>query len=557
MATDETAYSGAQLRALTQAGVALASEFSLLTVLQKLVDIAREQVNARYGALSVMSPQGEIQQFLTSGVSEEERQRIGGLPQGRGLLGVLREGSSLRLADMTKHPRFEGLSPNHPQMRSLLGVPVVLGGRVIGNLYLADKQSAAAFDERDEEIVRLLAAQAAVAVRNAQMYEAEQQRAEEWKALFELGQQVSASPDLQELLDSIVARARRLLQTDMAALMLLSGPDTLVMAAHDGLRTQGMRKLRLLSEHGLQGLTLSEMRPVIVEDYQADPRLKNRPAGLVAEEGLVSQICVPLKGKRGPLGTLTVGDRARRAFSERQAALLEAFANWTAVAIETSQLYDRLASLARLEERERIGMDLHDGVIQAIYAVGLRLEDVADRLADSNGDARAALDKTMDDLNKVIKDIRSYIFDLRPSMSQVADLPQAIRQLAKDLRLNTLMDVQVEVAEPLTGLLDEAEALAFFHIAQEALNNISKHSRASRVQVRLLADERQVRLEVEDNGVGFQSAPGAAREGQGLRNMHDRARSVGATLSWESEPGKGTSVRALLPVTAGRDVAHG
>lgn len=545
--TSARSYSVADLRSLTEACISLTSELSLDAVLQKLVDVAREQVNARYGALSVLNDEGEIGRFLTSGITPEERARIGEPPRGRGLLGViLREGTSLRLDDISADPRSAGFPPNHPRMKSLLGVPVVLEGRVIGNLYLTDKIGAHGFSPEDEEIVRLLATQAAIAVRNAELYEAERRRAEEWKTLFELGREVKASPDLREILTSIVQRARRLLKADLAILMLLSDDSTLEVTAHDGVRTPAMQKLRLLSEHGLQGLVLKTGGPVIVTDYQSDRRLKNKPAGLVAEEGIVSAVSVPLAGKSRLLGTLTVGNRTRTTFTERHAELLEAFANWTVVAIETSQLYDQLQSLALLEERERIGMDLHDSVIQSIYAIGLQLEDCIHRIDRSPQSVKEDLSRAIDGLNRAIRDIRSYIFDLRPRVSEVSDLPEAIRQLAEELRVNTLIDVQVETNDRLDGLTQE-QALAIFHVAQEALNNVGKHSKATTARVRLYRpQEETVALEVSDNGIGFDLQRVDSVQKQGLRNIRDRARSLGGEATLISAPGRGTTVRMQI-----------
>ncbi len=542
-------YSAEELRALADAGIALTSELGLDAVLQRLVEIARELVGTRYAALSVVGPEGKIERFFFSGISEEQRQRIGDLPRGRGLLGVLlREGASLRLEDINNDPRSAGFPPNHPPMKSLLGVPVVCQGHVIGNLYLTEKRDAGSFDERDEEIVRLLAAQASVAIQNAQLYETRERHIEEWKALLELGQEVTASPDLQRLLDSTVARARRLLGTDTAALMLLRNRDNLAMAAHEGLQSAAIMDARPLAKHGLQKLALTTMSPVIVSDYETDERLEGRPATFVEEERLVSLICVPLQGKEGPLGTLTVGNRRPTTFDIRQAELLEALANWAAVAIETSRLYDKLEGVARLEERERIAMDLHDGVIQCIYAVGLHLEDCIDRLDESPGEVKLVLEKGMDDLHQVIRDIRSYIFDLRPRVSQVADLPDAIRQLVEDVRVNTLMTATVEITHSFDGLLDEDQALGLFHIAQEALNNVAKHSKASSVHVMLAVNDGRVTLGVEDNGIGFETPDEGSGEKHGLRNIRDRARSLGAILSMDAQPGRGTRVTVELPV---------
>jgi len=373
-------YTVEQIRALVDAGIALTSQLSIEVILQKLVEIARSQVNSRHAALSVLGPDGRIERFFTSGIGDAERARIGLIPEGRGLLGVLlREGESLRLADLSEDPRSVGFPLHHPPMKSLLGVPVLSRGRIIGNLYLTDKQGSPEFEDTDEEMVRMLATQAAAA-------------------------------------------------------------------------------------------------------------------------------------------------------------------------IETSRLQEQLESLARLEERERIAMDLHDGVIQSVYAVALHLEDCVEGVIELPADVKATLGKAMDDLHEVIKDIRSYIFDLRPQVSEVDDLPEAIRQLAESTRVNTLMDVQLEIAEPLDGLLDPGQALAVFHIAQEALNNVSKHSRASLARVRLTAGSGQLTLEVQDNGVGFEAGPGGAEDKHGLRNMRDRARTLGASLFLDSQPGHGTVVRLEVPV---------
>jgi len=369
--------------------MSLASELSLPAVLQKLVDLAGELVSCRYSALSVLGSQGEIEQFLFSGITQAQRERIGDLPRGRGLLGVLlREGSTLRIQDISKDPRSAGFPPHHPPMRSLLGVPVISRGRIIGNLYLTEKQGAVAFDEMDEEIVRLLATQAAIAIRNAELYAAEE-------------------------------------------------------------------------------------------------------------------------------------------------------------------------SLARLEERERIAMDLHDGVIQSVYAVALHIEDCAERLQEAPQEAKPVLDKAMDDLHQVIKDIRSYIFDLRPRVSEVADLPEALRQLVDEVRVNTLIDAKAEIAEPFDGGLSDDEALALFHVAQEALNNVTKHSRASAVRLKLDASDGQVMLEIQDNGTGFEMQEEGSGEKHGVRNMRDRARALGASLFLDSQLGEGTIVRLELPVGQRRGRAHG
>jgi len=386
-----------------------------------------------------------------------------------------------------------------------------------------------------------------------QLTEAERRRAEEWKALFELGEEVTASPDVPGLLNSIVVRAKSLLDTDLAALMLFStDAGEMQMAAHSGLKTAAMRSLRLVREHGLQGLVLGTGGPVIVDDYQSDDRLRNRPAALVKEEGLVSAISVPFSGKGKVLGTLTVGNRKRTRFTQRQAELLQTFAHWTGVVVETSRLYEQLRNLALLEERERIGMDLHDGAIQSIYAVVLRLEDCAERLHERPDEVAADLEKAMDDLNKVIQDIRSYIFDLRPDVRQ-GDIKSALQDLVQGVRVNALIDTELTLEGDLDGALTEDEATSLFRIAQEALSNVTRHAQASSLRVKLTTALHSVRLEIADDGVGFD--PGAERpaDRRGLRNMEERARGLGASLSVESVAGRGTQVRVELPLRGVRE----
>jgi signal transduction histidine kinase len=544
-------HSGEEIRALLEASVSLTSELSLDSVLQKVVDVAREQIGARYAALSVLNSDGEIEKYISSGITAEERERIGHIPVGRGLLSVLLpEGASLRMDDISKDPRSAGFPPNHPPMRSLLGVPVISHGRILGNLYLTDKQAAPGFDERDEELLSLLSTQAAVAITNAELYEAEQQRADEWQALFDLSREVAVSADLRELLDSVLQRATRLLSADLGLLMLLS-PDgrSLRIAAHAGLLTATQKAPLAVADHGLLQLVIEAGRAVVVTDRGHDKRLDGRPMALLDAEGLVSAIEAPLKGKDNVLGAIVVGNRAKTGFSVQQAELVEMFGNLIAVAIETRQLYEKLESLARLEERERISMDLHDGVIQSIYAVGLHLEDLSGRLPGGAEELKPDIETAMDDLSKVIKDIRSYIFDLRPQLSEVDDLPAALVQLVEHFRANTLVTITLEISDPFESGGGEAEAMALFHIAQEALNNVSKHANATSVAVRLNSSPKYVSLEVEDNGTGFE-VPGEGISGarHGLRNMRDRARSAGAKLSFESSPGRGTTVRVNLPV---------
>jgi signal transduction histidine kinase len=284
-----------------------------------------------------------------------------------------------------------------------------------------------------------------------------------------------------------------------------------------------------------------------MDDLNKDPRSVGFPPNHPPMKSLLG---VSVTSRQRILGNLYLTEKeGARGFDERDEDLLRLLSAQAAVAITNAELHEKLESLARLEERDRIGMDLHDGAIQSIYAVVLHLEDVHDRLPAPAEALKPEVERAMDDLNKVIKDIRSYIFDLRPQLSRVDDLPGALAQLVEQFRVNTLVTVTLDLSDDFEGAGGEAPAVALFHIAQEALNNVSKHSKATNVAVRLYSTQVSVTLEVEDNGTGFDvPADGSPLFGNGLRNMSDRARSVGAILTYDSRPGSGTKVRVDLPV---------
>jgi two-component system sensor histidine kinase DevS len=541
-----------QLAALNEASLSLTSELSLKAVLQKVVDLSRQVVEAHYGALGVLDEQGRIQEFITSGISARERKRIGHPPEGKGVLGlIMREGKALRLADISAHPQSAGFPPHHPVMHTLLGLPIVYKGRTIGDLYLTDKEGGAEFTQEDQDAVTLFAAQAAVAIEKARLYEEERRRAEEWRSLFELGEQVAASLDLHALLETVAHWAQELLKTDVAMLTLLSpGRDELAIAASVGLRTQALRNLRVPVRQTMPQPPTEEEGPVIIEDYLTDPRRTTPPIPEIMEEHLVSFIAARFAAKGKLLGVLHVANRTPTHFSEHDAKLLQAFANLAAIAVENARLYEQVQSLAVLEERQRIGMDLHDGVIQSIYAVGLNLEECSEEVFNQPQDVRVRLEKAINDLNQVIKDIRNYIFDLHPRALESTNLTDALSALLRELRVNSLVEANLVVdgGRDLSSILTEDQVTNLFHIAQEALTNVQKHARASTVEARLTTRNGVLRLAIADNGVGFAPGRASGPGHRGLRNMAERAQSLGGRFSLKSAPGKGTSVVVEVPI---------
>jgi len=346
----------AQIGAFNEATLTITAELTLDRVLQRIVHLARELVHARYAALGIPDGHGGLEQFLTSGLDEEQVAQVEHPPRGIGLLGVLmRSTRPIRVARISEDPRSAGFCKGHPIMTSFLGVPIISKGVLLGTLYLTDKIGAAEFSEDDEQLIVMLAAHAAIAIENA-------------------------------------------------------------------------------------------------------------------------------------------------------------------------RLYQQVQRLAVLEERERIGMDLHDGIIQSIYAVGLMLEYSNLLLEEDPTGAKTKLSQAITSLNEVIRDIRNYIL------------------------ANTLIQADLRVEAESDLGLTQGQAAGLFHIAQEALANVAKHSRARLVDVTLARDGSRVTMSIRDNGRGFDRANVRAYEGHGLRNMEARARLLGGKFAVHSEPGQGTTVTVTVPI---------
>lgn len=371
----------AQLRAVHEAGISITADLSLAAVLQKVVDTSRVVADARYGALAVLDAEGNIGEFITSGLSEAEKASMGDPPTGRGLLGhLLRSGNPYRTDDIAADPHACGFPEGHPKMTSFLGAPLIYKGRVVGNLYLTDKASGV-FTEQDQDAILAFAVQAAVAIENARLYEQ-------------------------------------------------------------------------------------------------------------VQENVV------------------------------------------------------------LQERERIGMELHDGTIQAIYGVGLKLEDCIQRVKTEPDTVEGELDQAIEGLNRVIREIRNYIFDLRPMHLQRGDLASALGELLREMRVNTLIEIDLYVeSSPELESLNEDQRWQLLQIAREALTNIQKHAQANHVSIELVRQNSSLVMRIVDDGRGL-DAGAFSSGGQGLQNMAERAHAIGGHLTVEPTPSGGTTVIAEVPTHA-------
>lgn len=379
----------AQLEALNLAGISLITELDLRVVLQKVVDLSRELVAARYGALGVLNEEGEsFQQFITSGVTEADRELIGSPPHGKGIFRqMIEEGKPMMINNVMQQDNAYGFPSNHPMMRSLLSTPIKVKGKLIGNLYLSEK------------------------------------------------------------IDPFNPKSNQLIE-----------------------------------------------------------------------------------------------------FDEEDLRVLELFATQAAIAIENARLYRQVQQLAVLEERQRFGMDLHDGVIQSIYAVGLMLENIQRRVTADPQSAKEEISDAIRSLNTAISDIRNYILDLRPQHFQGRNIVQGMEELTRALRANTFMDVNLTITDVNPEKVTPEKTVNILHIAQEALSNVQKHAQASEVDITLKIQNHQLMLEISDNGVSIKPKDLQRARGNGLRNMQDRTEILNGDIIIGPRLQGGTEVILKVPM---------
>lgn len=529
--------------ALIQAGLILGSELSLPAVLQKIIDLACEVADARYGALGVLGEDGRIEQFITHGITEEEYRAIGALPQGRGILGVLiREARPLRLARIQDDPRSVGFPPNHPPMTSFLGVPLRVRDRVFGNLYLTEKRGADEFTAEDEEAVLTLAAQAAVAVENARLYREARTGQRRLAASAEVTQAILEGRDTDQVLRLIAERARELAMAALATVTTPTAGEGLVVRVATGARADALQGMRFPAEESISGQVMRTRRPLLVPDATADPRASEP---VVRVGGIGPALFVPLAGRDEVVGTLLVANLSGgRTFTEEDLTVVELFAGQAAVALEHGRFRKELERLAILEDRERIAQELHDGVVQSLFSVGMSLQ-AADATADNPEAVRERVAGAVEGIDRAIRDLRNYIFALRPGTEADRQLDRTLRELVGTFSRGTDTVIVPEI-DPRVASLLVPYAGALLQAAREALSNAVRHADAQTVSVRLRRGDDEALLEVEDDGKGFD--PDAAEgRGQGLANLEARARSMGGIL--EIEPADpGTLVRIRIPI---------
>jgi two-component system, NarL family, sensor histidine kinase DevS len=544
-----------RLVALHRASLELVSNLSLESVLERIVILAREQAGARYAALGVIDEKGELVKFIPVGMSSLEIQRMDHPPKGLGLIGALqRERRTIRVSEINQDARAVGFPPHHPPMQSFLGVPIMQGDLLFGQIYLTDKEDYPYFTEEDARVIETLAAYAAVAISNARMYEGlierDQkltQRNSDLALLNDVASALAGSTEISEILEQTLTRVMNYLNVEAGEIFLREEEgDEMVLALHHGEAAEAFwTKDRFAPGEGFVGIVAESGLPLVTATAHDDHRYIRQA---VVEAGFRCIACIPLSARGTAMGVMGVATRRERFLEDRELNLLSSVGKLAGIAVENSYLNHQTRRLAVMEERERIGMDLHDGIIQSIYAVGLALEYARMSLEEDADTTREKITQSIEGLNSTIRDIRSYILDLRPRQFRGEDLMGGLRRLLDEYRSNTLNEATLVGPDDGEIVLPPAHATTLFHICQEALANVAKHAHARHTSIQLWKAPERILLEISDDGQGFDLSKMSVTLGHGLSNMHTRARKVGGDVEITSEPGIGTTVLAWVPV---------
>ncbi|MEZ0075248.1 GAF domain-containing protein [Planotetraspora sp. GP83] len=537
-----------RVHALLEAVVSVGSDLDLETVLRRIVETATTLVDASYGAMGLIGEENTLVQFVPVGLTEEEIAKIEHWPHGLGLLGLLiKEPQTLRLAHISQHPESYGFPPGHPPMGSFLGVPVRVRDEVFGNLYLTEKRGGGEFDEEDEAIVVALATAAGVAIENARLYE-DTRRRETWlQASSDITTRLLSGAEPFEVLTLMARRAREMVDADVLAILLPGDSakpgepgETLRVVIEDGQGDERLFSGEVPVADSLTGRAFLSGEPLMVND-PADidvlPEFAEHfPVGPLA--------AVPLGAAGAVRGVFSLAKRSGRLpFSNSELRTLHAFAGQAAVALELAETRKDAERLGLLEDRDRIAKDLHDVVIQRLFAVAMTLMSVV-RLVE-RPEASSRLQSAIDELDGTIRQIRSTIFALQapreassPSLrAQLVDLVEGARGhlgFMPGLSMEGQLDNEVsqETAEQLLAVL------------REAMSNLVRHAKASRADVTARIEDGWLTLIVADNGVGI---PEKGRR-SGLRNLEERAERLGGSFELTSPESGGTWLRWSVPL---------
>jgi signal transduction histidine kinase len=510
-------------KALLDAVMAISSDLDLRNVLTRIVEAATKLTDARYGALGVVGSGSYLVEFVTTGVSDEQHARIGDLPHGRGILGLLiSDPRPLRLKDLKEHPDSYGFPPHHPEMASFLGVPVRIRGTVFGNLYLTEKAGGGEFTDTDEQLVVALAGVAGLLIENARAYGLSERRREWLEAAATLPEALQPPIDWEASLTRIASVARRTGRAH-AVVVVDATERTMLAIACDSDDEDEVRR------------RVDELWPDLADLEVLDPVD-------LTKDKWVSTL-VPLTTQLAKGGLLIsfhdADDVLRRDFDDRE--LLSSFTDFAALTLDRSQAISEREELAVISDRERIARDLHDVVIQRLFATGMQLQAAA--LRATRDDVRELVQRSAEELDATIRDVRATIFELQ--MPSSGSVRRELRALVREYGRVLGFLPELRIKGPVDTAVTEQMREPLLKVAREALSNVSRHAQATTVQVVAGVEDGRFTLAVDDDGIGMAS-PGVH---SGLENAAARAKALGGDLEIDESPLGGVRLRWSVPLT--------
>jgi two-component system sensor histidine kinase DevS len=528
-----------RLDGLLEAMLVVTSGLELDVTLRSIVQTATSLVDARYGALEVHDRDHRMLEFVYEGIDEETFRRIGRLPEGRGVVGLLIDDPKpLRLDNIAGHPASVGFPPNHPPMRTFLGVPVGIRTEVFGNLYLTEKANGQPFSEDDEVLVQTLAAAAGIAIANARLYAQAKARQSWIEATRDIATELLSGADPTAVFRLIAEEASKLTGAASALVAIPLDEDTPETEVSDLLVIETVGA----AVASITGETIPVAGTSVGEAFtQRAPQRVDR-LRLAGVDDAGTALILPLRTADAVAGVVVVLRHERSVpFSAEQLDMMAAFADQAALAWQLATSQRRMHELDMVTDRDRIARDLHDHVIQRLFAVGLALQGTIPRARSPEIQQR--LSDAVDDLQAIIGEIRTTIFDLHGASSAVTRLRQrldnAVAQFAGS-GLHTTVGFVGPLSVVDAALADHAEA-----VVSEAVSNVVRHAHATTLTVQVKVED-ELCIEVLDNGCGIPEVI----TGSGLTNLRRRAEEADGTFSTESPPGGGTLLRWCAPLVS-------
>lgn len=528
---DELLQTQERMNGLLSAVVALAEDLSLEAVLDRLVRSACELVGAKYGAMGVIAEDRSLSHFITVGIDEEGIGSIGNLPTGHGVLGLLiSEPHPLRLHDLGQHPITSGFPPNHPPMRSFLGVPVRVRDEVYGNLYLTEKNGGQDFTQEDEDLAVALAAAAGVAIQNARLFE-ESKRRQKWlEAGMELSSRlIMASPprDARNL-DLVAETALRVSDSAMAAIAVPAGDGSL--RCRSCLGVQGLQAGQEIAASGMVARVLKSGETLVAPDAR-------QVFGDGVSEKLGTVLVCAIGHNTSENGVLLLARPVgSTAYNQAELESSTLFGSRIGLALDLARVHALREQNLLFSDRERIARDLHDLVIQRLFAAGLSIQSL--RRYTSDPVAHDRIVAVTSELDDTIRKLRDTIYSLRTGQDDLEPLTSRVLRVIQNNSRSYPVEPRLSFAGPVDDAVPENMAGHLLSVLSEGLSNASRHSGAEEIRVAVSVTQQQVELVIEDNGCGFEEP---AQVG-GIANMRQRADALGGACLIQSAPGEGTRI---------------